>query len=62
MSKFVNIIHVGGAGPNFIKIASKKQEKWIYSHYQDLGVPVSIGIGISFSFVAGTIKRAPVWM
>jgi len=24
MSKFVNIIHVGGAGPNFIKITSKK--------------------------------------
>nr|WP_316047395.1 WecB/TagA/CpsF family glycosyltransferase [Planococcus glaciei] len=25
-------------------------------------VPVSLGIGASFDFEAGTIRRAPIWM
>ena len=25
-------------------------------------MPVSIGIGVSFEFVAGMVKRAPLWM
>ncbi|MDD5347333.1 MAG: WecB/TagA/CpsF family glycosyltransferase, partial [Candidatus Omnitrophica bacterium] len=39
-----------------------KQEKWIYKHRGQYQVPVSIGIGVSFEFVAGMVKRAPVWM
>jgi N-acetylglucosaminyldiphosphoundecaprenol N-acetyl-beta-D-mannosaminyltransferase len=52
------------AGPDilFVGLGSPKQEKWIYHYYRQIGVPVSIGIGVSFSFAAGTIKRAPVWM
>lgn len=46
----------------FVGLGSPKQEKWIYANYQHLRVPVSIGIGVSFEFVAGMVKRAPVWM
>jgi N-acetylglucosaminyldiphosphoundecaprenol N-acetyl-beta-D-mannosaminyltransferase len=52
------------AAPNllFVGLGSPKQEKWIYDNYQQLKVPVSIGIGVSFEFVAGMVKRAPIWM
>lgn len=46
----------------FVGLGAPKQEKWIAQHYEELGVPVSIGIGVSFEFVAGMVKRAPRWM
>lgn len=39
-----------------------KQEKWIARNYEALGVPVSIGVGATIDFLAGTVKRAPRWM
>ena len=46
----------------FVAFGCPKQEKWIARHYRMLGVPVSIGVGASFDFVAGTQRRAPEWM
>ncbi|MCX6054719.1 MAG: WecB/TagA/CpsF family glycosyltransferase [Chloroflexi bacterium] len=46
----------------FVAFGNPKQEKWIYLHNQELGVPVSIGVGGSLDFVAGEISRAPLWM
>jgi N-acetylglucosaminyldiphosphoundecaprenol N-acetyl-beta-D-mannosaminyltransferase len=46
----------------FVGLGAPKQEKWIAEHYEALGVPVSIGIGVSFEFVAGMVQRAPRWM
>ena len=31
-------------------------------HYQSLGVPVAAGVGGTIDFLAGHLKRAPVWM
>ncbi|WP_273484037.1 WecB/TagA/CpsF family glycosyltransferase [Desulforamulus ruminis] len=43
----------------FVALGAPKQEIWMY-HYRNLTkVPVSIGVGASFDFVAGRIKRAP---
>jgi N-acetylglucosaminyldiphosphoundecaprenol N-acetyl-beta-D-mannosaminyltransferase len=55
---------IAAADPNllFVGLGSPKQEKWIYANYRQLQVPVSIGIGVSFEFVAGMVKRAPLWM
>ncbi len=39
-----------------------KQERWIYRHMNELGVPVSIGVGGSFDVLSGKIPRAPGWM
>lgn len=39
-----------------------KQEKWLKKHKDELGVPVSIGVGGTLDVMAGTAKRAPVWM
>lgn len=46
----------------FVGLGAPKQEKWIYANYQELEVPISVGIGVSFELVAGMVKRAPVWM
>ena len=52
------------AKPDVVLVAlgAPKQEKWIYMHYHSLGVPLCIGIGASFDFIAGKFTRAPVWM
>jgi N-acetylglucosaminyldiphosphoundecaprenol N-acetyl-beta-D-mannosaminyltransferase len=46
----------------FVSFGCPKQEKWIAMHYRSLGVPVSAGVGATIDFLAGTVKRAPVWM
>lgn len=46
----------------FVGLGSPKQERWIAEHREGLGPMVSIGVGISFSFVAGRVKRAPRWI
>ena len=39
-----------------------KQEKWLARYKDELGVPVSIGVGGTFDVMAGVVKRAPRWM
>lgn len=45
-----------------VGLGSPKQENWINEYYQTINVPVSIGIGVTFEFIAGMVKRAPGWM
>ncbi len=46
----------------FVGLGSPKQEQFIARHGPRYGAAVSIGVGISFSFVAGHVVRAPRWM
>lgn len=46
----------------FVGLGSPKQERWISRYHNEIGVPVSIGIGVTFEFIAGIVKRAPAWM
>ncbi|MEZ6183725.1 MAG: WecB/TagA/CpsF family glycosyltransferase [Planctomycetota bacterium] len=43
----------------FVGLGAPKQELWIQAQREALGVPVCIGVGVSFEFVAGMVKRAP---
>ncbi len=52
-------IQQSGASLLLVAFGQPKGEQWIHEHYQDLGVPVSIQLGASFDFIAGTAKRAP---
>lgn len=45
-----------------VGLGTPKQEKFLYRYYKQMGVPVSLGLGASFDFVAGNRKRAPRWM
>ncbi len=60
--KIVDIIRNSKADILFVGLGSPKQEKWINKHIQEICVPVSIGVGVSFEFAAGMVKRAPKWM
>jgi N-acetylglucosaminyldiphosphoundecaprenol N-acetyl-beta-D-mannosaminyltransferase len=61
-NKIINLITDCKPDILFVGLGSPKQEKWIYDNLTKLKVPVSLGIGASFDFVAETIKRAPNWM
>lgn len=45
-----------------VAFGQPKGERWIYENHRRLNVPVSIQLGASFDFIAGTATRAPkVW-
>lgn len=46
----------------FVGLGAPKQEYWMYDHCEELGVPVSLGIGVSFELVSGMVQRAPKLM
>ena len=52
------------ANPDILLVAfgNPKQEKWIYSHAEELAIPVMMGVGGTFDFIAKVTKRAPTWM
>jgi N-acetylglucosaminyldiphosphoundecaprenol N-acetyl-beta-D-mannosaminyltransferase len=60
--RIVRMIRDAAPDVLFIGLGSPKQEKWLVRHKHRYGTPVSIGVGISFDYVAGTVKRAPRWM
>ncbi len=55
---------VRAAAPDLLLVAYgvPAEEAWIARNRSRLGVPVMIGVGGTFDFVAGVTRRAPVWM
>jgi N-acetylglucosaminyldiphosphoundecaprenol N-acetyl-beta-D-mannosaminyltransferase len=55
---------INEAKPDILLVAfgNPKQEKWLSMHRSQLKVPVCIGVGGSFDFLAGRVRRAPLWM
>lgn len=58
------IAAINGAKPDilWVGLGSPKQDFWIQLHRGRLDVPVMVGIGAAFDFLAGTKPQAPVWM
>ncbi len=46
----------------FVALGQPKGELWLAENLEKLGVPVNIQIGASLDFLAGRVKRAPVWI
>ena len=44
----------------FVGFGCPKQDLWIRDHLESLAVPLSVGIGGSFSFISGSVPRAPL--
>ncbi|MGN6134280.1 MAG: WecB/TagA/CpsF family glycosyltransferase [Aureliella sp.] len=44
-----------------VAFGQPKGELWIHENYRQLGVPLSIQLGASFDFLAGTTTRAPAF-
>ena len=45
-----------------VALGHPKQERWIRTHASSLGIPVAIGVGGTFDFLASHQKRAPEWI
>ncbi len=60
--KIIEMLRASSPDILFVGLGAPKQEKWIYMNKDRYEVPVSIGIGVSFEFVAGMVRRAPKWM
>ncbi len=46
----------------FVAYGTPAQEMWISRNLTALNVPVCIGVGGTFDFIAGEVPRAPAWM
>jgi N-acetylglucosaminyldiphosphoundecaprenol N-acetyl-beta-D-mannosaminyltransferase len=46
----------------FVAYGHPKQDKWIARNRERLGVPLSLGVGGAFDFIAGVVPRAPQWV
>lgn len=55
---------IKAANPDILVVAfgCPKQELFINKYKDELNIPVCMGVGASFDFVAGIKKRAPKWM
>ena len=55
---------INAARPEVLLVAygHPKQELWIARNRDRLHVPLSIGVGGALDYVAGRVRRAPLWM
>ena len=55
---------INAAQPDILWVAlgMPKQDIWIHERLARLNMPVAIGVGAAFAFVAGTVPRCPQWM
>lgn len=59
--EIVRRINESGADFVWVALGAPKQEKWMYEHRNRIK-GLMIGVGAAFDFIAGTVKRAPMWM
>jgi len=62
MNNIKKMIRVAKPHILIVGLGCPKQELFILHHREELGVPISLGLGASLDFEAGNIKRAPRWM
>lgn len=55
---------IADARPDLLLVAygAPHQELWVARNRRRLEVPVAMGVGGTFDFLAGRVRRAPVWM
>jgi N-acetylglucosaminyldiphosphoundecaprenol N-acetyl-beta-D-mannosaminyltransferase len=58
------IERINAARPDILWVAlgAPKQDIWAYERLDRLKVPVVIGVGAAFAFIAGTVPRCPTWI
>ena len=62
MNKIKTMIKASSPHILIVGLGCPKQELFILHHKDELGVPISLGLGASLDFEAGNVKRAPKWM
>jgi N-acetylglucosaminyldiphosphoundecaprenol N-acetyl-beta-D-mannosaminyltransferase len=64
MSSDAIIERINASGADFVVVAlgARKGQEWIERNRRRIAAPVVSHLGAVIGFVAGTVKRAPVWM
>lgn len=62
MIKIEEMVRTANPHILIVGLGCPKQEMFMYRNSEKLGVPISLGLGASFDFEAGNIRRAPKWM
>ncbi|MDD4601184.1 N-acetylglucosaminyldiphosphoundecaprenol N-acetyl-beta-D-mannosaminyltransferase [bioreactor metagenome] len=55
-------VNASGANVLLAALGIPRQEKWLYKNMRELNISLAIGVGGTFDVMAGTVKRAPLWM
>jgi N-acetylglucosaminyldiphosphoundecaprenol N-acetyl-beta-D-mannosaminyltransferase len=58
----INAINAAHPHILWVGLSTPKQEFWMANHLGKLDVPVMIGVGAAFDFLAGSKRQAPGWM
>jgi len=58
----VDLIRRSRADILFVAFGAPDQDIWIARTLRETGVVIAVGVGGSFDYVSGRVRRAPVWM
>jgi N-acetylglucosaminyldiphosphoundecaprenol N-acetyl-beta-D-mannosaminyltransferase len=61
-SEIVGWLHIARPDVLLVAYGAPQQDLWIARNQARIGVPVAVGVGGSFDYIAGLIQRAPGWM
>ena len=55
---------INAAAPDivFVGFSNPKQELWLGKNARNIHAPVAIGVGGTYNFICGAVKRAPRWI
>jgi len=62
VEKIISLINTEKPEILIVGLGTPKQEKFMYKYRTRIGVPISLGLGASFDFEAGVLRRAPRFM
>lgn len=61
-SDIVDLIRRSRADVLFVAFGAPQQDLWIARNLHETGVTCALGVGGSLDYVAGTARRAPIWV
>lgn len=61
-ARIISIVKEASPDVLFVGLTSPKDQKWLFRYREALQVPISMGVGASFDYLAGRLRRAPQWM
>ena len=58
------VARIRAAAPHILLVAygAPQQDLWLRRNLSRLGVPVGIGVGGTFDYISGRVRRAPTWL
>lgn len=59
-ARMIGLVRAARPDMLFVAFGAPRQDVWIAQHLHRLGVPVCVGVGGTFDFLAGRVPRAPL--